>query len=290
MTHPSRVAGGSARKLIVTADDFGTAREVNEAVEIAHTRGILTAASLMMSGAAVDDAVARARRLPTLRVGLHLVVVDGTPVLPPFAIPDLVEGDGRFPRDLARAGARLFFRRGTRRQLEAEIAAQFDAFQATGLALDHVNAHHHFHLHPTVGALVLEIGARRGLRALRVPLEPRDIVARADPSKPPRADWRAIACAKLLRRRARRRRIMSPANVFGIAWSGALTRPRLAALLRELPAGVSEIYAHPATRDRFAGGGSGHVEELAALIDPDIAALVRASNLLTGGYSDFLGR
>ncbi|HET8585835.1 MAG TPA: hopanoid biosynthesis-associated protein HpnK, partial [Casimicrobiaceae bacterium] len=138
------------KKLIVTADDFGAAREVNEAVELAHTKGILTAASLMMSGDAVDDAIARARRLPTLRVGLHLVLVDGKPVLPPAAIPALVDRDGRFPRDLVRAGVNLFLRPDARRQLAAEIAAQFDAFAATGLALDHVNAHHHFHLHPSV--------------------------------------------------------------------------------------------------------------------------------------------
>ena len=276
--------------LIVTADDFGAAPEVNEAVEIAHTRGILTAASLMVSGTAVGDAIERVRRLPTLRVGLHLVLVDGRPLLPPAAIPDLVDGDGRFPRDLARAGAKLFFRRDARRQLAAEIAAQFDAFKATGLVLDHVNAHHHFHLHPTVGALVLDIGARHGLRALRVPIEPRDLVVRADPSTRPHDDWRAVACAKLLRRRARRRRIMAPANVFGIAWSGALTRTRLEGLLRHLPSGVNEIYAHPATRDRFAGANNGHAAELAALIDPRIAALVRSSNLATGGYSDLLDR
>ncbi|MFZ1099115.1 MAG: ChbG/HpnK family deacetylase, partial [Steroidobacteraceae bacterium] len=57
--------------LIVTADDFGAAREVNDAVEIGHRRGILTAASLMIGAPAAADAVARARRLPTLRVGLH---------------------------------------------------------------------------------------------------------------------------------------------------------------------------------------------------------------------------
>ena len=53
---------------------------MNEAVELAHTQGILTATSLMMSGAAVADALARARRLPRLRVGLHLVLVDGAPL------------------------------------------------------------------------------------------------------------------------------------------------------------------------------------------------------------------
>jgi hopanoid biosynthesis associated protein HpnK len=222
-------------------------------------------------------------------VGLHLVLVDGSPVLPPDAIPDLVDRDGLFPRDPARAGANIFFRRGARRQLAAEITAQFDAFRATGLALDHVNAHHHFHLHPTVGALVLEIGLNHGLRALRVPLEPRAVLARADRSQPVREDWRATLCAKLLRRRVHRRGVMTPANVFGIAWSGAITRARLEGLLRHLPDGVNEIYAHPATSDRFPGAGNGHADELAALTDPHVAALVRDSRLQTGGYSDFLG-
>jgi hopanoid biosynthesis associated protein HpnK len=280
----------ASRQLIVTADDFGAAREVNEAVEIAHARGILTAASLMVGGVAAADAVARARRLPTLRVGLHLVLVDGTPLLPPSAIPDLVDADGRFPHASAALGAKLFFRRSARRQLAAEIEAQFDAFRATGLALDHVNAHHHFHVHPTVGALVLAIGARRGVRALRVPLEPHDVVSRADPSTSVREGRRLTACAKLLRRRARRCGIDAPAHVFGIAWSGSLTPARLAGLLRELPDGVSEIYAHPATGDRVAGGAPGHADELAALIDPGIAALLETSGIATGGYSDFLGR
>jgi hopanoid biosynthesis associated protein HpnK len=278
------------KKLIVTADDFGAAREVNEAVEIAHTQGILTAASLMMSGDAVDHAIARARRLPSLRVGLHLVLVDGRPLLPPERIPDLVAGDGRFPRDLARAGANLFFRRSARRQLAAEIAAQFDAFAATGLSLDHVNAHHHFHLHPTVGALVLEIGASRGLRGLRVPIEPHDVLARADPSSGHRSDWRVGACARLLDRRVRGRDVMTPSHVFGIAWSGAMTRTRIDGLLRHLPDGISEIYAHPATSDRFAGASGGHADELAALVAPEIAALVRDRRISTGGYSDFLER
>ena len=276
------------KRLIVTADDFGAAREVNEAVEIAHTQGILTAASLMMSGRAVADAIDRARRLPMLRVGLHLVLVDGAPLLPADAIPDLVDRDGRFPRDLLRAGANIFLRRGARRQLAAEITAQFDAFHATGLALDHVNAHHHFHLHPTVGDLVLEIGATRGLRMLRVPAEPHAVLARADPSSRQRDDWRAAFCTRLLHRRAHRRGVTTPASVFGVAWSGAMTRTRIEGLLRHLPDGVSEIYAHPATTDRFAGATGGHADELAALISPDVAALVRNRRLATGGYADFL--
>ena len=65
-------------------------------------------------------------------------------------MPDLVDGSGNFRTDMARAGAAMFFLPRVRRQLEAEIEAQFAAFAATGLPLDHVNAHKHFHLHPTI--------------------------------------------------------------------------------------------------------------------------------------------
>src|SRR6478735_1737448 len=160
------------KRLIVTADDFGAAVEVNEAVERAHRHGILSAASLMVSGAAAQDAVTRAKTMPKLRVGLHLVLVEGKPVLPAGSVPDLVDKTGHFRTDMARAGAAMFFRPKVRAQLAAEIEAQFAAFAATGLRLDHVNAHKHFHLHPTIAALMIETATAYGVRGARVPLEP----------------------------------------------------------------------------------------------------------------------
>src|SRR5579859_1255810 len=122
---------GGLKNLIITADDFGAAVEVNEAVERAHRDGILSAASLMVAGAAAADALARARTMPRLRVGLHLVLVEGKPVLPADKVPDLVDATGHFRTDMARAGAAMFFRPRVRAQLKAEIQAQFAAFAAT---------------------------------------------------------------------------------------------------------------------------------------------------------------
>ncbi len=159
------------KSLIITADDFGAAREVNDAVEQAHRGGALTAASLMVSAPAASDAVARAKGMPSLCVGLHLVLVDGRPALPAAQIPDLVDSDGFFRTGMARAGAAMFFLPRARRQLAAEIEAQFQAFAATGLTLDHVNTHKHFHLHPTIASLMIGIGKRYGMKAARVPFE-----------------------------------------------------------------------------------------------------------------------
>ncbi len=124
------------KRLVITADDFGAAPQVNEAVERAHLGGVLAAASLMVAGPGAADAVARAKRMPNLRVGLHLTLVDDRPALAAAAIPDLVDADGFFRSDMARSGAAMFFFPHVRRQLEAEIEAQFKAFAATGLALD----------------------------------------------------------------------------------------------------------------------------------------------------------
>src|SRR5882762_2014220 len=168
------------KQLIVTADDFGAAAEVNEGVERAHRDGILSAASLMVAGAAAGDAVTRAGTMPQLRVGLHLVLVEGKPVLPISAIPDLVDKTGHFRTDMARAGAAMFFRPKVRAQLAAEIEAQFAAFAATGLKLDHVNAHKHFHLHPTIAALVVKAAAAHGVKGARVPLEPQMVLSRIE--------------------------------------------------------------------------------------------------------------
>ena len=87
------MTGETAHRLIVTADDFGASFSVNEGIEQAHVHGILSAASLMVTGDAVEDAVARARRLPRLGVGLHLVLVEGRPALPPEQVPELALGD-----------------------------------------------------------------------------------------------------------------------------------------------------------------------------------------------------
>ena len=145
----SEAGADSLKRLVVTADDFGLSLPVNDAVEQAHTHGILTATSLMTGAPACDDAVERARRLPRLGVGLHLTLVDGRPVLPCDQIPGLVGPDGRFSTDPVKFGTALFFSSELRRQAEAEVTAQFDKFRRTGLVMDHVNGHQHFHMHPS---------------------------------------------------------------------------------------------------------------------------------------------
>lgn len=232
-------------RVLFTADDFGLTESVNEAVERAHRAGALHAASLMVAGPAVADAVRRARALPDLRVGLHLVVIEGPAVLPPSAIPELVDAAGQFPSDQLRLGWRYFAYPHVRRQLAAEIRSQFAAFAATGLTLGHADAHKHMHLHPTVGRLMVAIGREYGLTRVRVPAEPPAALARCGTRMGlgPRAlyHW-----TRVLRRQVRAAGMATTDHCFGLAWSGHMTPARVQRLMPVLPEGESEVYFHPA--------------------------------------------
>jgi len=263
----------SLRRLIVTADDFGAAVAVNEAVERAHTQGILTAACLMVGGAAVADAVERARRLPGLAIGLHIVLVDGAPVLPPEQIPALVGTDGLFHPDMVRTAFRIALSPSARTQMRAEVAAQFEAFAQTGLPLDHVNAHKHFHLHPMIASAILDAGTRHGLRAIRVPSEPGAGLI---------AWW-----ARTLGRGWRARGLAANDQVAGLSQTGAFTTQAMVAALGNLPAGLTELYTHPATQDAYPGSAPGYryTAELAALIAPETRAALVASGAVLGSFA-----
>ena len=244
---------------------------MNEAVERAHVDGVLTHASLMVAGPAAADAVGRARRLPGLGVGLHLVAVEGPAVL---RHPALVDESGWFPSDQLRLGLRYAFDPAARRQLDAEIAAQFAAFAATGLKLSHADAHKHMHLHPTVGAMLLRHGRSYGLNRVRVPYEPPSVGSGS-------AAYAMRGWTRVLRSQCARAGVATPDAVFGLAWSGHMTEERVRRILDARPAGDVELYFHPATRrDALLSGlmpEYEHEAELAALLSPAVRTRVPAA-------------
>ncbi|HEY4445432.1 MAG TPA: hopanoid biosynthesis-associated protein HpnK [Steroidobacteraceae bacterium] len=277
--------------LIVTADDFGLHEAVNEAVEQASEAGVLTAASLMVAAPAAADAIRRARALPHLRVGLHLVLADGSAMLAPDLIPDLADRAGRMNSRMFVNGVRFFAFPGVRRQLEAEIRAQFSAFARTGLTLDHVNVHKHFHLHPTLLEMLLRIGREYGVTAVRVPDEPLWFAARGGGFSGANAALLAPWIA-LMKRRLRRAQVPYNDRVFGVAASGAMDEAKLLEIIDRLPPGVTEIYLHPATLSGSAIASSmsqyRHAEELAALLSPRVRGAIAAAGIGHGGFADAL--
>ena len=279
---PLPASGERETIAILTADDFGISHEVNEAVEQAHRHGILTVTSLMVTGAAFDDAVARARAMPSLGVGLHLALAETPPAAPTADIPDLLDATGAFRIEALPVALALVARAKVRRQLECEIDAQFAAFAATGLPLDHVNAHRHMHMHPVIGRVLLDVGARYGMAAVRAPIEQRALLG----------EWvRGFDVARPFARRfrhaARGRGMRVPDRVFGLAWSGAMTPARVRGILERLPDGVSEIYLHPATGPYpLSAPGYAYAAELAALCDPQMSDVIDRRSIRLARFGD----
>lgn len=269
------------RRVVFTADDFGLSEGVNEAVEQACRSGVLSTASLMVAGPAAADAVRRAKSLPQLRVGLHVVLVEG-PSVQPAAMRGLVDAAGDFPSDQFGISVGYFFRPRRRRQLRSEIQAQFAAFAKTGLRLDHANAHKHMQMHPTVGRMVIEVGQTFGLPALRIPREPVSVMRRC--GTPVGLGGRSLnVWSSMLRTAAHRAGIEVNDSAFGIAWSGHMTTERVLRLIPNLPEGLSEVYFHPATsRDARLSAAMPdyeHEAELATLLSPAIRAALTAAEI-----------
>ena len=288
MKNPTFRDRGPDRRAIFSADDFGLSLAVNEGIERAHRKGLLSTASLMVAGDAAADALRRARQMPDLRIGLHLVAIEGPAVLPPSEIASLLDGEGRIPSDQLGLGLRYAFSPRVRSALGREIAAQFRAFAATGLPLDHANAHKHMHLHPYVAARMVAEGRAHGLRAMRIPAEPAAVMAGL--GVPQGIGARALlAWTGLLRAQARRAGLLTNDHAFGLAWSGGMTEDRLLQLIPRLPPGLSEIYFHPAAGrdallDRFMPDYD-HEGEMAALLSPALPAALRAERIQPTTYS-----
>jgi hopanoid biosynthesis associated protein HpnK len=269
------------RRLIVNADDFGRSKSINEAVIRAHTNGILTTTSLMVNEPDADDAVRFAKEHPTLGVGLHLALVCGRAAMPPEKIPNLADSNGQFSENAVAAGMKYFFSSKCREELRAEIEAQFERFQATGLRLDHVNGHLNMHLHPVVLGILLTNAERWGIRAMRLTDDNFFLNARIASGQ-----WRYRASHaiiyRLLSSWARPRMVAKNIRhtnvVFGLLQNARVDRSYVEKLVPRLPPGDSELYSHPSL-DQFKN-------EYDALVDPAVRRLMEEQGIRLIRYQD----
>ncbi len=285
----------TSRRLVVSGDDFGAAREVNWAVIRAHREGILTSTSLMVSGDAASEAVALARANPDLAVGLHLVLVQGRATAPAADIPALVGRDGAFRRAPVASGLRFAWTwiwRAGRAQLAREIAAQLDAFAATGLSLAHVDGHLNMHLHPMVLPILLELAPRHGIRAVRLLREDLRAALRHDRHHAGRKIAEGIVFRILAAWSAPRLRasgMLVADRVYGMHQTGHVDERYLLAVVASLPPGLTELYCHPSVGVSPSlapyQAGYDHAGELAALTSPRVRAAVRAAGIELVSYA-----
>lgn len=221
--------------LIINADDFGLCGAANRATIEGLVSGAYSSATIMAPCPGFAEAAAFARTRPDLDVGVHLTLTAEWPARPWGPVcgarraPSLVDRRGNFFRTVPELydGARL-------EDVERECRAQIETVLACGVAVTHLDSH--------MGALQLD---RRyhdvyvGLAAdYRLPIR---TLGRARMIESGMEEFLATAD---------RSGILAPDRLhYGGPPSCEQTPDYWARVLRQLPAGLTEIYVHAADPD-----------------------------------------
>lgn len=275
-------------RLIFSGDDYGSAPSINAAIIKAHEQGVLTSASLMVTGEAVQDAVTRAAGHPTLAVGLHVVVMGGRSALAAEAC-HLADLRGNLPGNPFLAGIQFFFDPALRRELRQEIVAQFERFLDTGLPLAHVDGHYLMHLHPTVFSILVPLAERYGVPGIRLAPDDLRLTLTLDRARMAgKVTWAstyALLC-RLAERRLRRGSLAYTDRVYGLLQTGRMHERFVVGLLRGISAEVrsAELYFHPSTHSlgRPFGPNPG---DLAALLSPRVREAICERDAVLTSYA-----
>jgi hopanoid biosynthesis associated protein HpnK len=245
-------------RLIVNADDFGLTSGVNRAVIEASRTGMVTSTTLMANSSAFDEAVALAKSQPQLKVGCHVVLIDGEPLssgLKTLVYGTATNGTTRFKSSLKEFALAAIRKRLSQAEIQCEAEAQIRKIQSTGIVVTHIDTHKHTHMFPHVLRPLLKAAKACGIRAVRNPFEPARAWARATVFRKP-ALWMRALQVKLLRRYSTEfnlavngEQMNTTQGTAGIIATGVLDQELLDGILQGLPVGDWELVCHPGYLD-----------------------------------------
>ena len=240
-------------RLIVNADDFGLTQGVNQAVvELRHANA-LTSATLMATAAEFTEAVTLAGKLPSLGVGCHVILVDGTPALPPAEIPSLIDSQKgtRFRPKLSTFVADLLRGRISDAEIEAEATAQIKKLREAGVAVTHLDTHKHTHTFPRVLRPLLRAALACGVKAIRNPFEPNwSLNATANAGHVRKMQVRLLRSqSAAFSDEISRAGLLTTNGAIGVLATSTLDVQTIRSLLAAMPDGTWELVCHPGYND-----------------------------------------
>jgi chitin disaccharide deacetylase len=283
------------KRLIINADDLGLSRGITDGILLAHRDGILTSASLMVNQPATEYAVGQLSSVPKLDVGIHLNLCQGTPVLPPSAIPSLVDRDGSFltPSEM---GRKLVLCQVSPKEIEAEFLAQIDRMLDDGVVPSHADSHHRFHIYPAAARPFYRAIRARGIHRARG-AKKSHYPSNGELGGPHSGSvYRRVLVKsynEFLQAVVFRKLILPDAGVaFHPRYRGnlALLHEAWTSTLENLPAGTYEMWCHPG----FPEAGFSDTDalrdqrevEIGILTDPQLRAIVKRAEINLVTFND----
>jgi len=216
------------KQLIVTADDFGLARSINEGIAMALGEGIVTSVGLLPAGEAFDDAVKLAKELKIGEAGAHLALTE---------VRD----------DLPRHHADLFINIALNKinpdGIYSLLKAQLEAAVATGIKITNLSSHEHVHMAPAILKIFIRLAKEYGIPSIRYPRG--DRMPGVFES---RAVYRSLILASFsgpMKKALDSSGILYPDRFLGFLDSGNLTEEILLRMISSLKEGTTELVSHP---------------------------------------------
>jgi hopanoid biosynthesis associated protein HpnK len=241
------------RRLIVNADDFGLTLGVNRAIVEGNREGLVTSATLMANARASAAAIELARAQSGLKIGCHVVLIDGEPLA--ANLPSLTNGLPRFRSSLKQFAIAAIRKQIAAEEIEREVGAQIRKIQSSGIALTHVDSHKHTHMFPHVLRPLLRAARACGISAVRNPFEPLRSWPAGMVLRTPGLWLRSGGVmafgmfAAEFRCLIKEQGMVSTDGTVGIAVTGLLDQQKLLRILEALPEGTWELVCHPGYSD-----------------------------------------
>jgi chitin disaccharide deacetylase len=250
--------GADDRLLIVNCDDLGVSHAANVATLAAMVDGVATSATLMVPCPFAREA---ARMFEGLDVGVHLTLTSEYPGYRWGSLTgrtSLHDDDGYFPRTTAAAMARV-----EENDMRAECRAQIDQALGWGIDVTHLDAHMHaVEAREDLFHVLLDLAAEYGLPVRMI--------------EPAQAERLGLAAFHSARQATARGILCNDRMVY--PWPRP-TRDVFFETLPGLPAGVSEIFAHPVRdgeelRGYDLSNTAIRIHDAACLTDPTVRELI----------------
>jgi predicted glycoside hydrolase/deacetylase ChbG (UPF0249 family) len=145
--------------VVINADDFGLTEGVCAGIVKAIHAGGVTATTAMTCVPEAADRLKRwALQIPG-RIGAHLQLTSGAPVLPPERVPSLVQPGGQFP------AVRKQVLNPRTEEILFEWRAQIELLLRAGIEPTHLDSHHHIHRLPAALLAFCELAKQYHLPA-----------------------------------------------------------------------------------------------------------------------------
>lgn len=210
----------------------------------------------MTNMAHFEDAVAIAKRLPRLGVGVHLNLFESGAVSDDWGVRCLLDSDGNFrysPRTLAFLAT---FCHQIRKAIRIEMSAQVQRLIDSGLHPTHLDSHKHIHFFPSVYPIVCAIARRFDVPAVRYCYEPAALGGTPWPLSTPEGKKGAGQLRKMARyNRLYDSELFRTEMTYGLTHIGRIDTNFFKAVSLYAAVQTAELMTHPSASDDLADSG-----------------------------------